>query len=42
MVEGNTRPFLRSEYSTQITNAHQLQLMLLDLGANYTLALDMT
>jgi len=38
MSEGNTRPFLRSEYSTNITNAHQLQLMALNLGASYTLA----
>jgi trimeric autotransporter adhesin len=37
MSEGNTRPFLRMEYSTNITNAHQLQLMALDLGATYTL-----
>lgn len=37
---GNTRPFLRSEYSTSISNAHQLQLMALDLGADYTLAAD--
>ncbi|MES2941840.1 MAG: GLUG motif-containing protein, partial [Pseudomonadota bacterium] len=36
--EGNTRPFLRSEYSTTITNGHQLQLMALDLSAKYTLA----
>ncbi len=38
MVDGNTRPFLRSEYSTNITNAHQLQLMALNLAASYTLA----
>ncbi len=38
MSEGNTRPFLRMEYSTNITNAHQLQLMALNLGASYTLA----
>uniref|UniRef100_UPI0006C7CB34 YDG domain-containing protein n=1 Tax=Neptunomonas antarctica TaxID=619304 RepID=UPI0006C7CB34 len=37
MVEGSTRPFLRSEYSTTITNAHQLQLMAIDLSADYTL-----
>ncbi len=37
MVDGSTRPFLRSEYSTNITNAHQLQLMAMDLTANYTL-----
>ena len=38
MVDGSTRPFLRSEYSTTITNAHQLQLMGMNLAANYTLA----
>lgn len=38
MVDGHTRPFLRSEHSTTITNAHQLQLMGMDLGASYTLA----
>ncbi|MCM5556003.1 MBG domain-containing protein, partial [Pleomorphomonas sp. NRK KF1] len=40
MIDGQTRPFLRSEYSTTITNAHQLQLMALDLSADYTLATD--
>ena len=34
---GATRPFLLSEYSTNINNVHQLQLMELDLGAHYTL-----
>ena len=38
MINGQTRPFLASEYSTTVTNAHQLQLMAMDLGANYTLA----
>jgi len=38
MVEGSTRPFLYSEYSTSIHNAHQLQLMAYDLGASYTLS----
>jgi len=38
MSNGNTRPFLLSEYSTTITNAHQLQLMAVNLNANYTLA----
>jgi len=37
MVDGATRPFLRSEHSTTISNAHQLQLMGMDLAANYTL-----
>lgn len=36
LSEGNTRPFLRSEYSTTITNGHQLQLMAMDLAADYT------
>ena len=40
MSEGNTRPFLRSEYSTSIRNAHQLQLVAIDLTADYTLAND--
>ncbi|MES3023273.1 MAG: YDG domain-containing protein [Pseudomonadota bacterium] len=38
MSEGNTRPLLSSEYSTHITNAHQLQLMAIDPTATYTLA----
>ena len=38
IFEGQTRPLLRMEYSTTITNAHQLQLMALDTTANYTLA----
>ena len=37
---GATRPFLLSEYSTTISNAHQLQLMSLNLGASYTLGRD--
>jgi filamentous hemagglutinin family protein len=37
----NTRPFLRSEYRTEIANAHQLQLMALNLGASYILAADL-
>ncbi len=40
LSEGNTRPFLRSEWSTGITNAHQLQLMAMNLGATYTLQSD--
>ena len=35
---GATRPMLLSEWSTTISNPHQLQLMALDLSANYTLA----
>src|SRR3569623_460878 len=37
MSGGDTRPFLRSEYSTTINNAHQLQLVAMNLGATYTL-----
>ena len=37
MSDTNTRPFLRSEWSTNITNAHQLQLMSSNLSASYTL-----
>ncbi|WP_225422664.1 beta strand repeat-containing protein, partial [Pseudomonas huaxiensis] len=37
MIEGQTRPFLASEYSTNIGNAHQLQLMAYNLGTSYTL-----
>jgi filamentous hemagglutinin family protein len=40
LIEGNTRPFLQSEYSNTITNAHQLQLMAMNLGAIYTLGAD--
>ncbi len=39
-MAGDTRPLLRSEASTSITNVHQLQLMALDLGAAYALAAD--
>ena len=38
IIDGYTRPFLRSEYSTTIANDHQLQLMAMNLGASYTLA----
>lgn len=37
-ASGGTRPMLASEYSTTIRNAHQLQLMRMNLAANYTLA----
>ncbi len=40
MIDGRTRPFGQWEYSTNIANAHQLQLMAMDLGANYKLAAD--
>ena len=36
-VAGATFPMLASEYSTNVTNAHQLQLMAMNLAANYTL-----
>ena len=42
MIDGSTRPFLQSEFSTYITNAHQLQLMDMDLLASYALANDVT
>ena len=38
--EGNTRPFLRSEYATYMSNGRQLQLMALDPTAYYALAGD--
>ena len=37
---GGTYPILLSEYSTTITNGHQLQLMALNYHASYTLAND--
>ena len=37
-INGRTRPFGQWEYSTNIANAHQLQLMAMDLGASYRLA----
>ncbi len=40
MVNASTRPFLRMEWSTEIHNSHQLQLMQMDLNADYTLASD--
>lgn len=40
MVDGSTRPFLRSEYSTTVSNTHQLQLMAMDLAASYIVARD--
>ncbi|UYK77771.1 filamentous hemagglutinin N-terminal domain-containing protein [Xanthomonas sacchari] len=40
MIEGQTRPFLASEYSTTIGNAHQLQLMAYNMAANYSLSAD--
>ncbi|MDR6680714.1 hypothetical protein J2W58_004954, partial [Pseudomonas psychrotolerans] len=37
ILDGSTRPFLASEYSTQIGNLHQLQLVSYDRTANYGL-----
>jgi filamentous hemagglutinin family protein len=37
MVDGLTRPFLQSEWSGTITNAHQLQLMAMDPTSGYYL-----
>ena len=44
IINGQTRPMLAMEYSTTITNAHQLELVNADLTATYTLAnnLDLT
>ncbi|WP_326941689.1 two-partner secretion domain-containing protein [Actimicrobium sp. GrIS 1.19] len=36
-VAGATRPMLAAEYSSTITNAHQLQLMSMNLAGNYFL-----
>ncbi len=41
MLDGETRPFLRMEWSTTIKNSHQLQLMMMDLNAHYELAWDL-
>lgn len=40
MIDGSTRPFLRSEWSRTIRNTHQLQLMAMDLTEDYELASD--
>jgi hypothetical protein len=40
MVDGKTRPFGQWEYSTNVANAHQLQLMAMNLGASYKLTRD--
>jgi filamentous hemagglutinin family protein len=36
-IDGQTRPFGQWEYSTNIANAHQLQLMAMNLDASYRL-----
>ncbi|AHL77234.1 filamentous hemagglutinin [Stutzerimonas stutzeri] len=41
MFEGDTRPMLRSEYSTTLFTPHALQLMALDLSASYRLGTDL-
>ncbi len=40
MEDGETRPFLRMEWSTDIRNSHQLQMMAMDLTEDYTLIQD--
>lgn len=42
MVDGQSRPFLRSEWSTLVTNAHQVQLMGMNLSAGYWLENDIS
>lgn len=42
MFEGDTRPMLRSEYSTTIFTPHALQLMELDTSASYRLGTDLS
>jgi filamentous hemagglutinin family protein len=37
-IDGYTRPMLQMEYATNINTTHQLQLMAMDLSADYTLA----
>jgi len=37
IISGSTRPILTMEYSTNITNAHQLQLMAAATGESFTL-----
>ncbi|MBG6080642.1 filamentous hemagglutinin family protein [Rubrivivax gelatinosus] len=41
MLAGQTRPMLRSEYSTAIFTPHALQLMALDRSASYSLGTDL-
>ena len=40
MIEGQTRPFLASEYSLAVSNDHQLQLMSYDVNAGYHIVRD--
>lgn len=41
MIDGQTRPMLRNEYSTVIVTQAALQLMSLDLSASYSLGADL-
>ncbi|MDG6221163.1 MAG: GLUG motif-containing protein, partial [Candidatus Thermoplasmatota archaeon] len=41
IVNANTRPFLRVEWSPKIRTSHQLQLMAMDLTTDYVLAGDL-
>ncbi|UCE36896.1 MAG: tandem-95 repeat protein [Thermoplasmata archaeon] len=41
MVDGETRPFLRMEWRTEMRNSHELQLMLMNLSADYEVADDL-
>ncbi len=40
MADNETRPFLRMEWSTEIRNSHQLQLMAMDRDSDYVLMSD--
>ncbi|MFO7619579.1 MAG: GLUG motif-containing protein [Thermoplasmata archaeon] len=40
MVDTQTRPFLRMEWGREIRNSHQLQMMQMNLGADYVLGCD--
>jgi VCBS repeat-containing protein len=40
IIPSETRPFLQAEYSTMIYTSHQVQLIKMNLNANYALACD--
>lgn len=40
MISGQTRPFLRMEWSQKVRNSHQLQMMNMSCASVYTLACD--
>ncbi|MFO8109490.1 MAG: GLUG motif-containing protein, partial [Thermoplasmata archaeon] len=40
MIDGNTRPFLQMEWSTEIHNSHQLQMISMSLSEEYVLMCD--